>query len=322
MKKFILIISALIFVIAAYAGYGYFASFDEVAVVGKGSVVQKVSEIGRLVSSDEYNLAFPISGQILDIVVDIGDKVEKGQILATIGKGTLLEQLTQASEDIRYQKQTLYEMKRDRNTYSKNQIEGQRAKVAGAEAAWAAIERQINDTILKAPSGGTITRVTMERGERIAAQQILVSIISQVNFELEIYIAEEDISQIQPGQKIKFSLDAFSGKERFTATLISIEPTATMIEAEVYYKVKAKILEDIPGVREGMTADADIIIASRNNVVRVPLEAIEKTGDAEFVWVAVGNFKKEKRQIKTGLSDNGWAEIISGLSDGEKIIVQ
>jgi len=71
-----------------------------------------------------------------------------------------------------------------------------------------------------------------------------------------------------------------------------------------------------------MTTDVDIITNKKNNVLRLPIQAIQETNGQKFVWLATESWKKEKRQITTGLSGEGWVEIINGLKEGEKVLLK
>jgi len=196
------------------------------------------------------------------------------------------------------------------------------SQVDVAQGAIDLLQKELNDTKLRAPSDGVITNVPIEQGERVAPNQVVVSLISESRFELEVYIPEESITKIKEGQPIEFTLDAFPLNDLLNGEVISIEPAATIIEEEVYYKVKGTIDNDIFGMREGMTADVDIIIGKKLNVLLVPVKAIREIDGNKTVLVSNGLFDKTKRIVKTGLSSGGFIEVTSGLKEGDVVIIE
>lgn len=194
------------------------------------------------------------------------------------------------------------------------------SQVQDAQGAVELLEKQLQDTALRAPAAGIITRVSVEKGERVAPNQVIVSLMSRAYYELEVYIAEENIAGIALGMPIEFTLDAFSKNSRFKAQVALIEPVATIIEDEVYYKVKGRLQEDIVGVREGMTADADIILVRKSDVLLIPEKAVKEINGQRFVLVKKGWLGKEPRSVELGARGNGLMEVKQGLAEGEKVL--
>lgn len=195
-----------------------------------------------------------------------------------------------------------------------------RSQIRDAQGAIELLQKRLRDAALRAPIDGVVAKVAVEKGERVAPNQAVVSLISEGRYELEVYIAEENITAVSVNLPIEFTLDAFPKNQRFKAKVRLIEPTATIIEDEVYYKVKGAILEDIPGVLEGMSADVDIIIDGKEDVVRIPAQAVKQAEGRRFVWLVKSPLKKEVRWINAGLSGGGWLEVTNGLQEGEQIL--
>lgn len=196
-------------------------------------------------------------------------------------------------------------------------------RVRDAKGTVALLEKQIADTVLRAPSDGVVTQIYIEKGEQILPNQFVVSLSSSARQELEVYIAEEEIVQISQDNSIMFTLDAFPGDQIFSGIVRLIEPSATVIENEVYYKIQGEILSDIEGARDGMTADIDIIVHKKTNVLRVPTTAIYRDSEGTYVEVFNGILRgKERRAAEIGISGNGFIEIVKGLVEGEHILDQ
>lgn len=299
-----------------------------VQVAEKGNLAQTVSVTGKVVSQEEVDLSFKLSGRIEAMYVNIGDKVEKGQKIATIDKGTLYDQLNQAKQDVIVQKNTLYDMKKRKTTYSWAQEDAQRARIRAAEAVVSGLFRQISETTLYAPISGTVITKNVEVGETTVANAVtantsVVTIAGEGDLEIQANVPESDIVKVALGQKADATLDAFAAQDIFSSEVIEIEPSATVIQDVVYYKVKLKFPTPDSKFKNGMSADVDIHTAEKDNVVFISERAIKDDGGRKYVEI----LKDEKNNIidrayvSTGLKgDDGLIEITSGLSGGENVI--
>jgi len=139
---------------------------------------------------------------------------------------------------------------------------------------------------------------------------------------VESKVPESDIIKIENGQKAIISLDAFNKEDDFEAEIYEIDPAATIIQDVVYYKIKLRLLNNNSKFKPGMSADIDVKTAEANNVLMIPLRAIETDdGGEKIVQVLVSNDIINKVKITTGLEgDEGMIEVKSGLKSGEKVI--
>lgn len=294
----------------------------------KGTLAQTVSVTGKLVAKEQADLSFKISGRIEAMYVDIGDKVEKGQKIATIERGTLNEQLSGARQEVTYQKNILYSMKRNNSGYNWNQKEGQRAKIKEAEANVVAFLKQIGETTLYSPISGTVITKNVDEGETTVANAVtantsVVTVAREGELEVQANVPESDIIKIALGQKADVTLDAFSAQDIFPAEVVEIEPSATVIQDVVYYKVKLKFPNYDNRFKNGMSADTDIHTAEKNDVVFIPERAIKDDNGKKYVEILKDTKKNviDRAYVETGMrGDDGMIEITSGLSGGEDVI--
>ena len=198
------------------------------------------------------------------------------------------------------------------------------AQLSQVEAQIALLENQINDATLKTPVEGQIIKVNKREGELVqpTSQDALITILPKVSFELETNIYEEDVIKMEIGNPVEISLIAIPDKV-FNGKVAVIDPSEELVEGVVYYKVTIVFDEELPqGAKPGMTADVKIITSEIKNVLTVPQEAIQEKNGNKIVQV-FKNGKTEDRDITTGLEgSDDLIEIISGLQEGEKIIIQ
>lgn len=181
----------------------------------------------------------------------------------------------------------------------------------------------LEKTALRAPVSGLVTKVNYQRGEVLgtAVQATSFGKLIAKDFILEVDVPESDIARIKIDQTAEIVFDAFSAEEKLLAKVIEIEPAATVIQDVVYYKIKMSLDNFDARLKEGMSFDADIKITRKENVLMIPKRALLEGGNKVRVLLANGVTVKEVEIEKGTEGDDGLIEIISGLQEGEKVIV-
>ncbi len=194
----------------------------------------------------------------------------------------------------------------------------QQAKVTQAEAAVAALEAALSKSIITAPFTGVVTKQDAEVGATVSSGAALVSVASQNQIYIEANISEIHVGKIAPQNPVIFTLDAFPG-ETFEGFVYYIEPGDTIIDGVVNYKIRVNLVTPDPRIKNGLTANLKIETAKKQNVLTIPMYAITKEGEQNFVNRMV-NEKTEKVPVTLGLLGNdGLVEILSGLSENDTI---
>jgi HlyD family secretion protein len=196
------------------------------------------------------------------------------------------------------------------------------AQVNQAQAQVQLLENQISDATLRSPTRGQITKTNKRTGELVQPmlQDAVITLLPTAPFEIEVDIYEEDVVKINIGNQVDISLVAFP-EQTFEGKVISIEPAEKLIEGVVYYEVTVTFEKLPEGIKPGMTADVVVKTASKENVLIVPEDAVQKKDDKQIVEILKeGNV--EEREIEAGLlSSNDMIEIISGLNEGDQVII-
>lgn len=197
------------------------------------------------------------------------------------------------------------------------------AKIREAEAQVVNIEARLEKTILRAPIDGIITRQDAKTGEIIAANVILVYLISEAQFEIEADVPEADINKISVGHPVTITLDAFSIDKRFDGLVTFIEPSERIIQDVVYYRVIVNFDAQEEDVRSGMTADINIVTAEKKDVLAVPSRTVIVAKDGSKTVRVFENGTVVTKIVTTGIrGDDGKIEILSGLAEGESVIIR
>jgi RND family efflux transporter MFP subunit len=196
--------------------------------------------------------------------------------------------------------------------------------VAYYEAALDQAKANRNKAILIAPISGEISKVYKKVGELVSSIDPMIELISP-HFEIDVDVPETDVVKLKVDDKATITFDALGTDIKFSGTVMSIEPSSTNIQDVVYYKVKVGISETEDDVlKSGMTTNITVNTADREGVLSVPLRSVLTRNDTgqKYVRTLVNNEIVEKDVI-TGLkADGGLVEIISGLLEGEVIVLK
>lgn len=193
-----------------------------------------------------------------------------------------------------------------------------KAQVAQAEARVDLLQQQISENYLRSPINGRITKINNDPGEVVAANSPLISLLSTNPFQIKVDIYEQDIVNVKVGNAVKINLVAFP-KQIFLGKVLSVDPAEKIVDNVVYYEVTIDFDGNQEGIKSGMTADIIIETNRKENVVRIPKNAVEKIDSTEIVQV-VAKGKIQNKEIKTDLEGNDYLEVVSGLSEGDQII--
>ena len=170
-----------------------------------------------------------------------------------------------------------------------------------------------------APFDGIVTGIDMKEGERISAAIAVVSLVDPTSIKMDGVIDEMDVSKVKLGQEAIITLDALPDKE-VKGRVTFISQAGTVQAGVVSYKTTVTLQNPDEELRDGMSATAEIVIERHENVLLIPNRTIQGTWDNLWVEVVVGE-QTEQRQITLGLSDGVNTEVLSGLEEGEEVVL-
>ena len=195
------------------------------------------------------------------------------------------------------------------------------AQVAASVAALRVIQAQIAKTSITAPIDGVITAVNAKIHELSPMSGPAIVLETKGAFQAEAFISEIDVEKINPGANVKIIFDALPGVEA-KGTVISIDPAATIVLGVVDYKVNVALLDDVAGLKSAMTADLEILTDKQEDVIFVPRQTLTKTTEGYTVQILNADNQPEDRIVQVGLIGDTETEIISGLSEGDQIVLR
>lgn len=196
------------------------------------------------------------------------------------------------------------------------------AQVSQAEAALHNAQTQLSYTRIVSPVSGVIASVSTQEGETIAAglqAPTFVTIVDLSKLQVDALVDETDIGRVKVGDSAAFTVDSYPDEE-FEGRVTAIYPKAIIDQNVVNYDVVVTIANPRGMLRPDMTANVTVNIATKSNVLVVPNKAIKREEGAKVVYV-VENGKPVRRTIRTGWKDSDYTEIVSGVREGDRVLV-
>lgn len=329
-----------------------------VQTVDSGAVEATVANTraGTVTARRRANLTPAAGGQIATLNVHKADTVKAGQVLLTLWNKDMQAELQLAKSEVTAAEATVREtclmadlaqrqagrqaeLRQSRATSESKYDEAVAAAQAKKAACTAATARlavskakvdaanaTIERTILIAPFDGIVAEVNGEVGEYITpsppgiATLPAVDLINMDSLYVAAPIDEIDAAQIRPGMAVRISLDAFP-KQSFKGKVRSISPYVLEVAKQARtVEIEADFLEGITSgtLLAGYSADVEIILDTRPEVLRMPTEALLNDGS---VYVVPANKNRlERRPVTTGLANWKFTEVSAGLQQGDTVV--
>jgi RND family efflux transporter MFP subunit len=307
------------------------------ATVSMGTLNETVIATGviRPVTGAEVNVGSRISGTVVSLPVAVGERVEVGQLLATLDAAALEAQADEARADvalsvprIRLAESILNRRQRlaengltsveDLET-AENALAVARAQLQSDKARLRSAEIALSYTQVTAPISGVVAEVSTREGETVAAAFAapnFVTIIDLDRLEVLAYVDETDIGRVFVGQQASFTVDTFPNVE-FTAEITAIQPRAELQGSVVNYLVRLEYERSAEfALRPEMTAHVRIVIAQRDDVLTAPRATIKRVVGRQYVTVRRGGQWAEQ-DVRTGWRSESKVEFLSGVREGD-----
>jgi RND family efflux transporter MFP subunit len=287
----------------------------------------------------EVNVGSSVSGVVRRLLVQIGDRVEKGRLLAELDSRELMARRDADTAALKVAQANLdyaeVDLGRKRQLNAARIIS--RSELDLAEKAFSVAEQQrdqanatladsstqLGYTQIFAPIGGVVSTVTTQEGETVAASfatPTFVTLLDLSRLEVWAYVDETDIGHIRAGEKARFTVDTY-GDHEFQGTATSIHPKAEIRDNVVDYVVVVGFRTPHGFMlRPEMTTTVTVDLDRRANVLTLPIRAVRREGGRTYV-LCRNNGKPEQRWVTTGIRDDNYWEIVGGLHEADEVLV-
>ena len=292
--------------------------------VTRGTIEEVVSVSGEVEAEKKAVLNFPLAGKLGYVRVSEGERVAKGQALMgldsrDVGAAEVAAYYKYLAADANAKEveDSVKGHDKDESFVQKNdRVAAQTARDIAYDA-WQTAKRAYANTSLTAPIAGIVTGLTTTVvGDTVGITDGL-TVVDPQSLYFEIEVDESDVGKIRLNQPVQISLDAFESEE-FSGIVqkIGFESRLSSTGATVYPVWVVFSPEALSKLRLGMNGDADIVLQRKENVLKLPIEAVV---DGE---VTLTGEPEKKVKVETGLESEMEVEITSGLSEGVKVVVR
>jgi RND family efflux transporter MFP subunit len=310
---------ATLFACALAAGGGaYWLREGPATVVAvettRGPAVEAIYATGVVEPTVMAPIAPRQGGRLAELLAGEGSRVRKGQALAKLDDEDMrnaVEELAARARYARQQFERVQEVVR-RKLLARNELDRARADLDAAEAALKRAEAQRAFMTLTAPADGLILKRDGEIGQFIPAGQAVFSISCCAPLRVAAEVDEEDIPRARVGQKVVLRADAFPDRI-FDGEVQEITPKGDPVARS--YRVRIR-LDDPDGLQVGMTVDANLVVAERQNALLIPAAAIQDGA----AWVAAADGTLHRRTLRIGATGAARSEILGGLQPGDRVV--
>lgn len=333
-NKYMLIACAII-AAGAFAGYRYCqsskVSTDTVKIgeVTRGTLKETVSATGALAALNSVDISSKITGRIVEVLVQENQYVNAGDVLVRLDDTSLRATLAQMRARMNDAALTYnrYQTLLSSGAISQSAFDTVYADYLVAKSNYEKAASDVNDTIISTPISGYVIGKPIPVGQTISSgisePQVIMSVATLDNMEIEVLVDESDIGHVKVGQKVNFTVDAFPD-ETFNGIVRLVSRKAQTENNVIYYKVYVTV-EDAKGkLLPTMTARVDIIVDEVDNALIVPLNCIYNEGQKHYVKVYDSASKEVKEvSVNTGISDDSNIVIKNNnLQAGEKLLIK
>lgn len=307
----------------------------KVITVGAADEGLKRTFSGKVRAGQEASLAFRVSGKVEEILVSVGERVERDRVLARLDQHDYELSVRNTESNLAsaraayknsesgYQRnKRLYEnsnISKAELDQSEAQRNSDRAQVEALEAQLEQARNQLAYTRLEAPFGGFISAKKIEEFENVIAGQAVFTLVDPGKLKVDVGIPESLISRVREGSAVSVALESLPGRDLAAA----VSEVGVALDASTgTYPVTVIVTDPSPEILPGMTAEVTFVFGfTGSKGFVVPTSAILEdiqTGN-RYLWV-VADGVVVRRGVETGDLVADGLEIVSGLEEGEVVV--
>jgi RND family efflux transporter MFP subunit len=291
----------------------------KVTTVQKGNLGEVFITTGALEANQEVTITPKVAGRVAKIHVKMGDYVEANQVLVEFEQNDYEIGLTSAEAAYKLSRENFERAKKlfADKIISPQEFEGAQTDYQIREAAYKQAKSQLEDTKIRTPFSGQIGFSNATLGGMISPGTPLLSVVDLSTVFVTVNLSDSYISQTKVGQTAQISLSSFPD-QTFTGKVAQIAPAADKVSKT--FPVKIALDNSSHHFKAGMLAEARLSFNQRNDILKIPAEAIVDEVGTKSVYV-IEKDTARRRLVTPGVSDGKMVEIVSGLAEKEFVVI-
>jgi RND family efflux transporter MFP subunit len=291
----------------------------EVAEVTTGAITSYISATANLVAEDQVKVLSEAEGRVERLLVEEGDLVSKGQVLAVLVQDEAKIALSKVELKASNAKQALDRAQGTHNqglisaeAFDKLKMEYEVARQEVAEAEWV-----LAKTVIRAPFSARVTERFITQGQHLRPGDELFTVADYDPLVARIYLPESDVLELEEGREVRIALAA-NAELNFTGRIRQIAPVVDTATGTV--KVTVEAVKPPTGVRPGAFVSIGIVREQHPSALLLPRESVIRELRAAHVFISEDG-TAVKRAVELGLEEGDLVEVISGVSVGDNVVV-
>jgi RND family efflux transporter MFP subunit len=287
----------------------------------KQDITDSFSQVGTIVAYNDVAVISETSGRVVKVSAEVGDYKPAGSVLVEVDSE--LREAAYKTANVSYEKAKKdlerYEALYKEGSISDSQIEQARWSYQSAEAQYIVARRQLSDTKITTPISGIVTARNVNVGNMVmGAPQatVIANVVDISRLKVKLNVAEKDVIRLKVGEKVEVTTDVFPS-EVFTGSIFSISSKG---DEGHTYPVEVVLKNSKLELKAGMFGRVMFTPKSAGNLIVVPRESIVGSVKDAALYVVNNNVAK-LRSVVTGKEAGTNIEILSGLQDGELVVV-
>jgi len=298
----------------------------------KVDTIKDVLTLAGSISTDQIaNVRFKNSGKLVWVGVKVGDRVKKGQALASLDRAELRKNLATQFNNYRT---SLSSFNDTQETYKKTKenflvtetiqriLDRTQYSLDNSVINYELTDMAIKESTIVSPIDGVV--VSMDQpfaGTNITPASATITIINPNNLYFTSDIDQEAVTKIKVGQPVVLALDSYPDKTIDSKiTLIAFTPVAGQTSTVYEVRFELPLENSNLAYRIGMDGDSDITLSSAENVITIPTDAVNDDNGQRYVYVKSGN-ELVRKDIKTGIENDITTQVTEGLSQNDQVAV-
>lgn len=318
-KRKIAIASAAVLVLLALLRAAFFGAPKVKEVrLERRDLTARVYGNGTVEAKVVVGVSSKITGRIVELYADQGDKVARGRLLAKLEDRDLAEQLRKAEATLELASRNArrYRSLADKDLVSRLEAEQYETAARVAAAEEAAARSRLDDAFIAAPGDGLIISRHLEKGAIAAPGQAIFSLVDPRTVWVKANVDESLLRGVAVGRKALIGLRSAPGEE-FPGEVVRVGHESDRVTEELV--VDVAFTPPLKDFHLGEQADVHILAETRTAARSLPSAAVVARGQSRGVWVIAGK-RLEFRPVVAGAEDGrGFTEIVSGLEDGDRV---
>lgn len=276
---------------------------------------------GTVEETNSTSLSFPVAGTIKKLYVDLGDQVRTGALIAELDPASMQSSYNAAKASLRQAEDAYNRMKElhDKGSLAEIKWIEIQSKLQQAQSVEELAKKNLKDCKLYAPFHGVIAEKSTDIGQNVLPGMSIGRLVSADKLKVKIAIPENEIANVYIGQKANITIYALDNLQ-INGTVSEKGVTANPLSRT--YEVKIQINDPQKKVMPGMVAQVSLAQKDVQTTFVIPAHIVQTDENNQtFVWVNQ-NGKACKRTIECGEFTANGIHVISGLNDGDQIIIE